>query len=381
MRRFLAIINPLNSTAGFALPHAFVILALLFGAYAAGAFTEKAVLANHGGYTPAPLPPNSRIEGGPVPSAHSLLKYLVRIHNQGTSNSCVSQTGSTIEEIVQAERGDRKAFSAGFLYNQTNGGVDAGTSYNAMFDILVSEGDAPLSAFGADGLDTDYYWTVPEEAIQAAAPYRFSSWITVAPSDQYSIEYAVAHGIPVAFAIPVYSSFYNLFSVGYMPYLTGQGGTYEFAHSMTIYAYDPSGVDILNSWGPNWGLNGRAHLSWGFLAQYATVAIATPPAFHVVPAPKPPKFTKKQATIWNFYRISHHKKLIPFQGRSSLTQAAKYWLKHGPSRTGGIVKKEHWTPKPHRGGYETDYFRKYRLLFWVHHPQWGPKWVKHRLVR
>src|SRR5579872_5934741 len=106
-----------------------------------------------GGYKQAPLPPLAHIRGGPLPASWSLARFSVRIHDQGNSSSCVGQTLATIEEITWAERHHRWPFSSGFIYDQANGGVDGGTSYQAAYGVLLTQGDAGLSIFPHDGQD------------------------------------------------------------------------------------------------------------------------------------------------------------------------------------------------------------------------------------
>lgn len=225
-----------------------------------------------GGFRPGPMAPSLKLSGPPLPASVSLAPFLTRIHNQGYSSSCVGQTLSTLTEITQAERHRRYHFSAGFIYDQSNGGVDQGTTYQAAFTILLSEGDDRLRVFPHDGIDFLAQPTPSEIAL--ARPYRFSSWRSIAPADRYTMEAELAHGRPFALAIPVYDSFY--FHTGSAP-ITAATGQFHFRHSITAIGYSPAGLRILNSWGPAWGQNGQATLTWNLLPQLgAEIAIATP---------------------------------------------------------------------------------------------------------
>lgn len=373
-------INPFNRAGGRAWPHVVLILILLLSGSVGGFLTARAVYSQKGGVMPGPLPSVQRLSGGVLPAEHSLIKYVVRIHNQGDSNSCVAQGASTVVEVINAERGHRMPMSAGFLWNQVNGGADSPVTYDSIMSVLVDEGDAPLSAFAADGLDSDYWLQPNSYAVGEAAKYRIASWIQVSAGDQYSIEYAIAHGIPVLFALNVLTSFYNTTGYSSMPYLDGQSGSFLFGHNLTIYGYDRSGVDILNSWGPGWGFAGRAHMSWQMLASEAyAVVIPTPRSFRVVPAKKPPHFTSAQVGKWNAYRKHHHRKLISFESPKGLSKVAQLWLKRGPNKAGAIVSKQTWHPRPHRGGFEETIFARETLFYWIHHP-WV-KWSSHTRIR
>jgi hypothetical protein len=261
----------------------------LLGVGTAGAYTRW-----HGhGFKPGPLPPQVSISGAAAPRSWWLNQYITRIHNQGNSNSCVGQTLSTMEEIIQHRRDARRArwhkkYSAGYIWNQANGGQNVGISYQAAFSILIGQGDARLRDFPPDG--SSLYWVSPSAiAHRRAAPYRFKSWRSIAPSDQGTIRYEISHGRPIAIAMPIYSSTYNHWQTS--SWITGQYGSFMFWHSMTVIGYNPWGVEILNSWGPNWGDGGHSMFTWKALVDAgAELVVSTPRA--PIASVKIPKFGK-----------------------------------------------------------------------------------------
>jgi hypothetical protein len=257
-----------------------ILSSLLLGIGSASAYTRW-----HGhGFRPGPLPPELHIGGAPhLPPAWWLNPYLVRYHNQGNSNSCVGQTLSTMEEITQREReanpfdGARwhKQYSAGYIWNQANGGHNVGITYVDAFGILLHQGDARLKDFPPDGLSSNYWIQPSALAIHRAAPYRFASWRSIAPSDRQTIEYELSHGRPLAIAVPIYSSTYNHWQTP--SWITGQSGSFLFWHSMTVIGYNPWGAEVLNSWGPNWGDFGHAMWTWQALADSGgDIVVAVP---------------------------------------------------------------------------------------------------------
>jgi hypothetical protein len=245
----------------------------------------------HGnGYVPGPLPPVVQIGGSPrLPASWWLNRYVARVHNQGNSNSCVGQTLSTMEEITQAERDIpharwHKKFSSGFIWNQANGGHDVGITYEAAFGVLLKHGDARLKDFPHDGREGYWIWPSPA-AFKAALPYRFISFRSILPTDRRTIEFEISHGRPIAVALPILSSFYNHWQTP--SWITGESGSFLFWHSLTIIGYNPWGVELLNSWGTQWGDGGHAMLTWGALAALnGALVIAqprTPPAGSMIP--------------------------------------------------------------------------------------------------
>ncbi|HZU13908.1 MAG TPA: C1 family peptidase [Chloroflexota bacterium] len=248
------------------------ILALTLG----GTATVLARGGYHFGRLPRPIKV-SPINGGALPPHFSLVRYIVRIHNQGTSSSCVAQTLATIEEITQRERRHWRKFSPGYIYDQINGGRDAGATYNDAFRVLVTQGDAPLRYFPHDG--RDYWAPVTPWAVRHARPYRFARWRSILPADRYTIQYEISHGRPVALALPVYSSFYNLWDDRSIPTVWSAAGSFYFWHSITLVGYDRIGVIALNSWGPAYGRRGLVRLAWPYVER-STDAVAVSAPIH-----------------------------------------------------------------------------------------------------
>lgn len=271
---------------------------ILLGVGSASAYTRW---QGHG-FKPGPLPPQIHLGAGQeLPSSWWLNRYLVRIHNQGNSNSCVGQTLATMEEITQARRDAARArwhkrYSAGFIWNQANGGQNVGVSYSAAFGILTREGDARLRDFAPDG--TSSYWVLPSAQVRAkASPYKFTAWRSIAASDRTTIKFELSHGRPIAVAMPIYSSMYNHWQTS--SWITGQSGSFMFWHSMTIIGYNPSGVELMNSWGANWGDHGHSMITYSALVDAgAQLVVATPGKWfhHVTIPPYNPKLPIKGGT-------------------------------------------------------------------------------------
>jgi len=390
-------LNPFNHRAGGAAPLSLltaIILVIGKVIVLAGAITAGILIDHHfhhetaggGAVNPAqqaPLP-TVRISGGNSPATWSLDGYVVRVHNQGDSSSCVGQTLATIEEITNAERGRRISFSSGFIWNALNRGINQGLTYRSAFDFLQNYGDAPLWADPNDGLNYQAGYGVPAAAYAQAAPYRATGWHALYNWDQNTMRAYISSGIPIAFTIQVLDSFYQQWGVGYVPSFTSQYGFAHFWHSMTIIAYDPTGVTGLNSWGGGpygWGGNGRFHMTWQFLIDQGAYIVAPDlplkPYFHRVITHPKPRHVVFPAKLWNAYTTGHHQRAIPYRSHVRLTYAATLWVKHGPKRAGAITHTETWHPAGRRGvdGYETDTFRYQQLYFWPRHAKWAVRWT------
>lgn len=256
------------------------VIALVGAGVVATLSVERAyVHLRAGGFLRGPVPQRILIGVGTnVPPHSSLSKYVTRIHDQGTSNSCVGQSLSTLVEIVHRERHlhQWRKFSAGYIWNQVDQGRNQGISYDDAFHVLLGSGDARLKDFRPDGA---FGWGIEPNAYvrHAAYAHRFLSWRSISPADRHTMEFEISHGRPIALAIPVSDSFYTLWNSPRIPIVSSQFGPQHFYHSITGIAYNRTGLVILNSWGPLWGRNGRAILTWSFIrSQAIEVVVATP---------------------------------------------------------------------------------------------------------
>ncbi len=215
------------------------------------------------------------------PMSWSLTNYIVRIHNQGSSNSCVAQTLSTIMEIEVSEFAASHpeyaahhpfykrwtAFSPAFVYNQ----LDFGSKYtwmslDSVMRLVTTQGIAPLDTFAADP-NNNWRAQPDRRARHYAQFHRFSWWKQIGTWDKAGIESEVRAGHPLLALMPIYASFYNNWNGGW-PVLSYLSGYYLYDHAMTIVGYGPTGVTILNSWGARWGFHGLATISWSALRAY-----------------------------------------------------------------------------------------------------------------
>lgn len=356
------VLNPLDRRGGYILPH--TIVACLLGGILAlsGAFAVH--LIRHGGYRPSALPTRTlHLSGARTPASHSLAKYIVRRHNQGTGNSCVAQTITEGLELYTNEAGHPTWLSTGYLYNPI-APYGQTLSYAQAFDRAEGYGIAPYRDFPNDAVE---YWLQPGY-VQLALNYRVTSWYNVASTDRATIEALIAGGHPLAVATAVHDTLY--YHGPGNAWVWSDTGSLHFYHSQLIVGYNQSGVAVLNSW-PNYGVNQIVWWSWSFLGSAASVwnggAVAVFYPSFSISRPKP-AFPVYQ---WNAYRLAHRLKPIPYKEHGKLTWAASIFRSH--PHIGGIESVGSWHPH-HKHPYMMYPFRYASVTAW-------PAWHRYQIHR
>ncbi|GIV43677.1 MAG: hypothetical protein KatS3mg035_0800 [Bacteroidia bacterium] len=211
-----------------------------------------------------------------LPSSVSLLDYAPERKSQGRQGSCVGWSSSyAARTILQAATfGDdpnQIAFSPSFVYNQIKvAGCDRGSYINDAMDLLTQIGDVPLSDFGYDESTCS---AIPDKQLkQKASNYRILGYNRLTTGQTFDINYEamkqnLAQGAPVVVALPVGGSFENMWGKEFWRpneydyeqlemYKNGYGGTFG-GHAMCVIGYDNNkGVQIMNSWGKEFGKDG-----------------------------------------------------------------------------------------------------------------------------
>lgn len=183
-------------------------------------------------------------------------------------------------------------FSPAFVYNQTNGGDDNGSTFPDAFDGLQNRGDVDIAEMPYDG---EYTRQPTAAQLEAARPYRIPTgwnylWLKSgrgpfpSANDVAGARAWLGAGKLLVMGIPIYSDFPDFGSNPSRAYYdyNGRAG-YVGGHGVCIAGYDdninPSGADpdhrggfkMVNSWGASW--NGASHgfvwLSYDFVKRYA----------------------------------------------------------------------------------------------------------------
>jgi sugar lactone lactonase YvrE len=236
-----------------------------------------------------------------LPTVVDLSPKMPAVGDQGQEGSCVAWASAYAlrgyearldvwSGIAPKTTAPANNFSAAFVYNQLNGGVDDGLTVPSALSFMVQNGVGTLA-------DIPYvagqYTTKPSAAaISDAKNYKLASYGAIAPSDLATIKTQLSNGVPVILAISVY---YNFETLGNGQIYTGVSGPYMGGHAIVAVGYDDSkqAVEIINSWGTSWGTAGYGWISYTALNQIALEAysaidgLAPAPVPTATPTPKP----------------------------------------------------------------------------------------------
>jgi hypothetical protein len=240
-----------------------------------------------------PLADNAK---NPLPESVSLAKYAPLPGNQGQQGSCVGWGNAyCARTILEAERTgqdpDQIVFSPAFLYNQIGVEGCQGALIEDAMQVMTKVGSYPLAQFPYTEQDCSREPTAAQK--QQAGQYRMYGYNRLTNGDTQepdllAIKQNLAQGAPVVVGMMVGGSFlqdmvgrelwipessdYNMMSFG--------------GHCMCIIGYDDykfgteagNGAFLLqNSWGPEWGKDGRAWVRYKDFAYFAKEAYGVHP--------------------------------------------------------------------------------------------------------
>lgn len=230
------------------------------------------------------------------------------ILSQGGQGSCVAWSSGYYYKSYQEwqEHGwdltlDNHQFSPAFIYNQINGGVDAGSNISDAFLVFSSMGCATLADMPYDQNQCTGY--PDENDFLSAMSYRTQeTYVIDLYNDFDSFKNVIANGNSIVIGFTIYDSFYDISSWNYVYGVSSYYGDNVGGHAVAACGYDdnkvtPDGlgaVKFANSWGSGWGDNGYFWISYDALqnpsftnnfAYYASDRIAYSPEwiteFHI----------------------------------------------------------------------------------------------------
>ncbi|MBK9014206.1 MAG: C39 family peptidase [Saprospiraceae bacterium] len=210
-----------------------------------------------------------------LPASVSLLKYAPKRMHQGNQGSCVGWAGSYAARTILQARAtgvdpNNVAFSPSYLYNQIAlDGCQGAYMQNAM-ETLLKHGDLPFSKFGYD--DSDCSRQPTQSMATEASQFRTKGYNRLSQGgDNYGLDIQgvkqhIAQGAPVVIGMMVGGTFMQDM-VGksvWQPTQRDYSGYGFSGHAMCVIGYDDDKemVQIMNSWGPEWGNNGTAWIPY-----------------------------------------------------------------------------------------------------------------------
>ena len=217
------------------------------------------------------------------PSSVDLSGDLPPVGNQGAQGSCVGWATSYYYKTFQErqERGwdvsvPEHQLSPAFIYNQRSTSdceLDAGMSIGEAMNTIKTMGAASLAFFPYDWRDA---CTQPnQDVLDTAYEYRSDSFGVLFVGQGYAditaMKQHLASGDLFVIAVPVYTSFYYRSCADPVVPVPGPQERYYGGHAIAIVGYDDDigGFKFVNSWGPGWGCDGYAYLSYDLVQQYA----------------------------------------------------------------------------------------------------------------
>ena len=222
-----------------------------------------------------PLSTTTAFGNQPLPAQVSLLKYAPKRMHQGRQGSCVGWASSYAARTILQSRAtgqnpNNVAFSPSFLYNHIALDGCQGAYMNNAMEFLNKNGDLPFTEFGYDERSCNR--TASGSQQTAAAQYRIKGYnrLSFGPRDfgvdMDGLRQHIAAGAPVVIGMMVGGTFmHQMVGKNYWQPTQRDYQQYGFSgHAMCVVGYDDNNqaVQIMNSWGPEWGDNGVAWVSY-----------------------------------------------------------------------------------------------------------------------
>lgn len=220
---------------------------------------------------------------GSLPRKVSLEKYAPRILNQGRQGSCVGWASSYAARTIlhskaTGQNPNEVAFSPASLYNQISLPNCQGAYIHNAMDKMKGVGVLPWEDFGYNENSCSQKLTSAQhdKASQFTTKGFQRLWKNHGEVDVAAIKQNLAQGAPVVIGMMVGGSFMQQMQGKdeWRPtnndyYQRGFGG-----HAMCIIGYDDDRMafQIMNSWGPEWGRNGIAWVSYDDFAHFTREA-------------------------------------------------------------------------------------------------------------
>lgn len=222
-----------------------------------------------------PLASTTALGNSQLPAQVSLIDNAPKRMHQGRQGSCVGWASSyAARTILQAratgQNPNNVAFSPSFLYNHIALDGCQGAYMNNAMKFLHQTGDLPLSEFGYDERSCSRTGSSSQES--AAAQYRIKGYNRLSNGardfgiDMNGVRQHLAAGAPVVIGMMVGGTFmHQMVGKNYWQPSQRDYQQYGFSgHAMCVIGYDDNNkaVQIMNSWGPEWGDNGTAWVSY-----------------------------------------------------------------------------------------------------------------------
>ncbi len=224
-----------------------------------------------------------------LPERVSLERFAPNSGDQGQQGSCVGW-GSTfaartiLESVNTGQDPNKIAFSPAYTYNQIGLEGCQGTYIDKAMDLLTNNGSVPYGKFPYDenscSKQPDNYVMKEASQFKMKGANRLSISGDDYTCDVNAIRENLAHNAPVVIGMAVGGTFMqDMEGKGtWIPSDNDYNQSGFGGHCMCLIGYDDHYFDkdgaflIQNSWGPKWGVNGRAWVSYHDFVNFANEA-------------------------------------------------------------------------------------------------------------
>lgn len=229
----------------------------------------------------------------PLPESVSLLKFAPDRKNQGQQGSCVAWSSvyaarTIVEAASTNQSGNSTAYSPAFVYNQIGlDGCQGAYIQNAM-EFMSKKGVVPFNDFPYTDQDCSRQ---PNDVLENKASQNLMHGFTRLTDGESTeginvraVKEHLAKDAPVVIGMMVGGSFMQGMMGKEMWAPTDEDRTQMGfgGHAMCVIGYDDrkQAFQIMNSWGPEWGVNG---IGW---VRYADFKEFVREAYGIDPMPK-----------------------------------------------------------------------------------------------
>lgn len=231
----------------------------------------------------------------PLPEMVSLLQYCPDRKNQGAQGSCVAWSNAYSARTILYARQTGKdpnsiAFSPSYLYNNIKLDDDCQGSYiNRAVEWMSQKGAVPFADFTYD--DRTCSQAIPAGLNDKAQNFKIKGAQRLGENpdagltlkDILQIKQSLNAGSPVAIGMMVGGSFMQdmMGKKVWHPNSSDYSQSGFGGHAMTVIGYDDNleggALQIMNSWGPEWGDNGVAWVKYKDFIEFTKEAYAYAP--------------------------------------------------------------------------------------------------------
>ncbi len=205
----------------------------------------------------------------PLPERANLQQFAPSVGNQGKQGSCVAWSSAfAARSILENVRtgGKQASFSPSFLYNQIGLQGCQGSYIIRAMEYMTKQGSVPYDQFPYT--DRDCSRQPDMSMIKDASQYKMRGFTRLSLGDRNdkldirAIKENLAQGAPVVIGMMVGESFMrNMMGKDlWIPEANDRSMMGFGGHAMCVVGYDDAKYGgaflIMNSWGPEWGVNG-----------------------------------------------------------------------------------------------------------------------------